>query len=390
MALLHDIGDTLGAYNTRTYRGGHPQALLDARLHWITGSTHLPGLFFFHYIGSTATCASVPRPSPFRGCRAVCELYDQSAFDPDYDSAPRTSSNRWSAAVRGHRSARSTLALQNRAKGPHGEFCVSRRAWRRTAVARGVPVWARRRRWWPPPPRVAGHRAILATPDAADIHSFAPGPGRRGCITCRSTSPSFRRQAVGGTATLDIDRQPAAKQVILDSRGWQSRRLPTHPASRCNISRGERRDSGRAAAIALRPDTRRSSSATERAGRRGAAMAGRRADRGQAAAHLFSQGHDPQPTWIPTRIRPACAIGWDATIRVPAGLTAVMSAPRSAETEPRRRKRLQIPHGEHVPTYLIAIAVGDLKFQSLGRRSGVWTEPPCWARRRPSSPTPTR
>ena len=36
----------------------------------------------------------------------------------------------------------------------------------------------------------------------------------------------------------------------------------------------------------------------------------------------------------------------------------------------------------NVAPYLIAIAVGDLEFQSLGARSGVWTEPAMLRRRR--------
>src|SRR5918997_3575152 len=60
---------------------------------------------------------------------------------------------------------------------------------------------------------------ILATPDAADIHSFARPREARVHHLSLDLTVDFDARRVGGTATLDIDRQPAAKQVILDSKG---------------------------------------------------------------------------------------------------------------------------------------------------------------------------
>jgi hypothetical protein len=52
-----------------------------------------------------------------------------------------------------------------------------------------------------------------------------------------------------------------------------------------------------------------------------------------------------------------------------------MSAPRSAEPMTQGGESLfKFSMANNVPPYLIAIAVGDLDFQSLGGRSGVWTE----------------
>ena len=53
---------------------------------------------------------------------------------------------------------------------------------------------------------------------------------------------------------------------------------------------------------------------------------------GKKQPYLFSQGQAIENrSWIPTQDSPGIRQTWEATIRVPAGLTAVMSAPKSAE-----------------------------------------------------------
>ena len=89
---------------------------------------------------------------------------------------------------------------------------------------------------------------------------------------------------------------------------------------------------------------------------------------------LFTQSQAIQGrTWIPTQDSPGVRVTYDATIRVPEGLTAVMSAERSPDpVDPTvTRFRMSRP----IPSYLIALAVGDLAFKPLGSRTGVWAEP---------------
>jgi len=88
---------------------------------------------------------------------------------------------------------------------------------------------------------------------------------------------------------------------------------------------------------------------------------------------LFTQS---QPilarTWIPCQDSPAVRVTYDATVRVPADLMALMSAENPTErTDGTYRFAMPQP----VPAYLIALAVGDLEFRELGSRSGVYAEP---------------
>ena len=88
---------------------------------------------------------------------------------------------------------------------------------------------------------------------------------------------------------------------------------------------------------------------------------------------LFTQS---QPilarSWIPCQDSPGIRAPYDATVRVPAHLMAVMSAENPTERSADGQYRFTMP--EPVPTYLVALAVGDLRFRELGARSGVYAE----------------
>ena len=90
MALLHDIGDTLGTYNHPDIAAAILKPFVDDRLHWIAEKHGIfQGYYFFHYVGLDRDMREAFRGHPhFADAARFCELYDQSAFDPAYDSAP--------------------------------------------------------------------------------------------------------------------------------------------------------------------------------------------------------------------------------------------------------------------------------------------------------------
>ena len=78
-------------------------------------------------------------------------------------------------------------------------------------------------------------------------------------------------------------------------------------------------------------------------------------------------------TWFPCQDSPGVRITYDADVRVPSGLVAVMSAEQAESNKAAGRFSFRMPQA--IPSYLIALSVGDLAFRSLGPRSGVWAEP---------------
>ena len=90
MALLHDIGDTLGSYNHPEIGAAILRPFVSEKLHWMCHNHGLfQGYYFFHYIGLDRDLRERLRGHPhFEDTIRFCDLYDQAAFDPDYESAP--------------------------------------------------------------------------------------------------------------------------------------------------------------------------------------------------------------------------------------------------------------------------------------------------------------
>jgi aminopeptidase N len=88
---------------------------------------------------------------------------------------------------------------------------------------------------------------------------------------------------------------------------------------------------------------------------------------------LFSQSSAARArSWIPLQDSPGVRMTYAATVRVPEGFTAVMAADRLPDAA-STVFRFAMPHP--IPSYLVALAVGDLTFRPLGARTGVYAEP---------------
>ena len=93
---------------------------------------------------------------------------------------------------------------------------------------------------------------------------------------------------------------------------------------------------------------------------------------GGKAPFLFTQGQAILTrTWIPLQDTPAVRTTWTAEIGAPNGLVPVMSATERVVDGAVTRFRMDKP----VPSYLIALACGDLVRRELSPRCAVWAEP---------------
>ncbi len=78
-------------------------------------------------------------------------------------------------------------------------------------------------------------------------------------------------------------------------------------------------------------------------------------------------------SWIPLQDTPGARVTYSARVRTPPELLAVMSAEMLSGTERGGEYRFRMPLA--IPSYLIALAVGDLAFRPTGERTGVYAEP---------------
>jgi predicted HD phosphohydrolase len=89
-ALLHDIGDTLASYNHPDIAAAILKPFVDDKLHWMVEHHGVfQGYYFFHHLGMNRDMREAFRGHEhFEDTARFCEQYDQSSFDPAYDSAP--------------------------------------------------------------------------------------------------------------------------------------------------------------------------------------------------------------------------------------------------------------------------------------------------------------
>jgi predicted HD phosphohydrolase len=90
MALLHDIGDTLGSYNHPEIGAAILKPFVSEELHWIAQNHGaFQGYYYFHHLGMDRELRERFAGNPhYEACRDFCALYDQAAFDPEYESLP--------------------------------------------------------------------------------------------------------------------------------------------------------------------------------------------------------------------------------------------------------------------------------------------------------------
>jgi len=89
---------------------------------------------------------------------------------------------------------------------------------------------------------------------------------------------------------------------------------------------------------------------------------------------LFSQGESIWTrTWIPCQDSPSIRFTYSAKVTVPKDLIALMSAVNPHTKNDNGVYRFV--QNKKIPSYLMAIAVGDVAFKSIDGRTGVYAEP---------------
>ncbi len=186
----------------------------------------------------------------------------------------------------------------------------------------------------------------------------------------------FPQKRLTGRASLRIANKVGAGRLLLDTRDLDIQRVTLDNGQ---TTRFTLRDAdallGRALEIEITPQTRwvnvDYSTRPEAAALQWLEPAQTAA---KTAPFLLTQSQAILArTWVPCQDTPGVRMTYEATVRVPRGLLALMSAENPARDSADGVYRFNMP--QPIPSYLLALAVGELELRPLGPRSGVYAEP---------------
>jgi leukotriene-A4 hydrolase len=185
----------------------------------------------------------------------------------------------------------------------------------------------------------------------------------------------FDARRARGSVRLDLERRDASAALVLDSQALEIEGVRGSDGKPRRFELGtERPGFGQPLRIELGPNDRSVTvaySTTEVADAM-QWLAPEQTARGRHP-YLFTQGQAILTrTWIPLQDTPGVRATYEARIRAPQPLTAVMSAEQLGH-DADGAWRFRMPQA--IPSYLIALACGELEFRPISARAGVWAEP---------------
>lgn len=236
---------------------------------------------------------------------------------------------------------------------------------------------------WPdapadPPPKPTNEDAKTRP---MDPHSYANTGAFVTQHIALDLSVDFDERTLSGTAVLDLSRlDPDADALVLDTRDLQIAAVETaarEGAFRQTTFSVGSRDAilGSPLSIAMPAEATRVrihyTTVPTASGLQWLAPA---QTAGKQQPFLFTQSQAIHArSWIPLQDTPGIRAAYSARIQVPQGLMAVMSASNPVALSEDGVYAFSMP--QPIPSYLIALAVGDLRFQAMGERTGVYAEP---------------
>jgi len=186
---------------------------------------------------------------------------------------------------------------------------------------------------------------------------------------------NFEKHQIEGVATLEIETASEANQLILDTKDLDISEINVD-GKPVDFKLGEFQEHlGKPLIIDIKPDSKKVT-VTYITSPEAEALQWLNPQQtdGKEKPFLFTQSQAILArSWIPLQDSPGIRFTYDAKVTVPKGMLALMSAENPTEINESGVYTFKMK--QPIPAYLMALSVGDLKFQSLGKRSGVYAEP---------------
>ena len=213
---------------------------------------------------------------------------------------------------------------------------------------------------------------IAAMNQVTDHHSFArPGEARITHLEWNA-KVDFESRTLSGAATYDIETASDAERIMFDTRDLAIKEVLVD-GQPVDFGLGDAQPFiGSPLSIPVTPESRK--------------VEIRYRSNPGADALLWVEGTETRApflftqsqailarTWIPVQDSPGIRFSYNAEVTVPEGMMALMSAenPTANAADGVYRFRMAQP----IPAYLLALAVGEVEYQSVGERCAVYATP---------------
>ncbi|HEV2845998.1 MAG TPA: M1 family aminopeptidase/hydrolase, partial [Thermoanaerobaculia bacterium] len=228
----------------------------------------------------------------------------------------------------------------------------------------------------PAPAASQSAAAVKVAETVQDVHSFARPEEVSVEHLLLDLTVDFNQRQLAGRASLRINNKRGADRVVLDTRDLEIRRVTLDDGK--TEARWKLGDPvkflGQPLEIEIAPNTTWVNVDYTTKPEAAALQWLTPEQAGSPSPFLYTQSQAILArTWAPCQDTPAVRMTYEATIRVPRGLMAVMSAENPTQKSADGVYKFRMP--QRIPSYLLALGVGDLEFRALGANSGVYALP---------------
>nr|WP_294896459.1 M1 family metallopeptidase [uncultured Pedobacter sp.] len=212
---------------------------------------------------------------------------------------------------------------------------------------------------------------------SADPHSFANPKENVVTHLDLTLSVDFEHQNLKGLAVWTIKHVSKSDEIIFDTQGLNIEKVTLdNDSSDVFFALGDKVEFlGQALSVPIHPETKKVNIYYS-TGKDAEALQWLNPQQtaGKTQPFLFTQSEAILGrSWIPSQDSPGIRFTYTADVTVPKDLLALMSAENPTKKNAEGKYHFEQKHA--IPSYLMALAVGDIAFKAIDKRTGVYAEP---------------
>jgi leukotriene-A4 hydrolase len=209
-----------------------------------------------------------------------------------------------------------------------------------------------------------------------DPHSFANPADAKVTHLRWSATVDFETRVISAVASWDITTSAGADMILFDTKNLKISKV-TLDDGRPTEYKMAASDSilGQGLGVLLTPDTKKVNIYYETdPGAEALQWLGPSQTAGKKYPFLFTQSQAILArSWVPCQDSPGIHFTYDADLKVPSNLLALMSASNPVAKNDSGQYHFEMK--QPISSYLLALSVGDIAFKEVSARSGIYAEP---------------